>query len=219
MGIETTIIPQTTKVDGVTIENTAGIINVKNLGIDTAQLKDLSVTNGKIANSTIETAKLNFKTPVLLQTITLSSDTEPVTFSGLDINTDGCYKIYFTTANASASLTRKVGVYLNGESAGTNYNHITTITTTSAVTREYTSGDYKITGDLTATTELIGEIIVFNTISQRPQIFSNISTEATTAIARVRKTNVTSNITSISLTFNGSSFKSGSIFSIYKIPK
>lgn len=38
MAIDTTIIPQTTKVDGVTIENTGGIINVKNAGIGLNQL-------------------------------------------------------------------------------------------------------------------------------------------------------------------------------------
>jgi hypothetical protein len=45
-------------VDGVTLQSVANVLSIKNQGVDTAQLKDLSVTTGKIAASAVDSTKL-----------------------------------------------------------------------------------------------------------------------------------------------------------------
>lgn len=219
MGIDTTVIPSQINVDNVTIEKTGDIINVKNLGIDTAQLKDLAVSTTKIANGAVTSSKLSAPVPVLVSTQTLATTASYVEWTGLDINTDGAYKIIFSASNGHASLTRNCAIYLSGDTTDSNYNSIRCITTTSANTREYDSGSPNFTGSLTANTNFSGEITVTQTINTRPLIFAVVATEDTVQTTRVRKTNVTSNVTAIRLYFQGSVFGAGSIFQLYKIPK
>jgi len=90
------------------------------LAVTTPKLADLSVTTPKLADASVTIPKLGFRTWETISDWTAAADVTYHTFTGLDVNTDGAYTLYWNTINPTATG-GNVYVFFEGDTTTTNY--------------------------------------------------------------------------------------------------
>jgi len=83
-------------------------------------IADGSIVNAKLANGTIETAKLASTYGIQIGSITLGAPATSFDFTSLDINTDHAYRIVMNLSN-NAAADANISVAINGDTTATNY--------------------------------------------------------------------------------------------------
>lgn len=83
-------------------------------------VKDLGISNAKIANATIALAKMGFNLSSEVETIVLTGAATSIDFTGLDLETDQVY-MFIAMLKAAAS-TGAMSLYVNGDATAGNYD-------------------------------------------------------------------------------------------------
>lgn len=172
----------------------------------------------RVKDSGITLTKLSFKTESLVQTQTVSGlAVTDVTFSSLDINTDGNYQLIGKIIPAGAGT--NLEIFTNGDTTTTNYYNEQVIgnagVVSSARQNSAMAGQINSAGE----TLIVIDIALINgyaTWFARSNL--NKSASVQTMIVSGNKTGTVANITSLTLhSVTASSIGVGSTFNLYKL--
>jgi hypothetical protein len=174
------VIPTQFAVDNVTIEQSGGTLQVKDLGISTGKLAANAVTAAKIANATITTTQISgsaaitnsqLATPAHFYLVEDCQDASAgavttMDIASLDLDTDGYYEFMAHIKNGSGgnSLYR---LYANANTTNTNYRCQANTASSTVFSGAYNNDSYVGVNNVASN----GELVIFGKIFRGPNGF------------------------------------------------